>query len=63
MQGVAKTAVRDFARLIQCGVCKDGKILILMADGTHKDKSNSSMTGPWFLDVQHDNEITPLLEK
>lgn len=63
VQGVAKAAVKDFARLIQRGVCKDGKILILMADGTHKNKSNTSMTGPWFLDVQHDKEIAPLLEK
>lgn len=63
VQGVAKAAVKDFARLIQRGVCKEGKILILMADGTHKNKSNNSMTGPWFLDVQRDKEIAPLLEK
>ena len=63
VQGVAKAAVKDFARLIQRGVCKDGKILILLADGTHKNKSNTSMTGPWFLDVQHDKEIASLLEK
>ena len=55
--------MKDFVRLIQRGVCKDGEILILMADGTHKNKSNTSMTGPYFLDVQRDNEIAPLLEK
>ena len=63
VQGVAKAAVKDFARLIQKGICKDGKILLLMADGTHKNKSNSSMTGPWFLDVQHDEEVASLLKR
>ena len=63
VQGVAKAAVRDFARLVQEGVCKEGQILLLMADGTHKNKSNTSMTGPWFLDYQHGQEIVSLIER
>ena len=31
-----------------------------MAHGTHKNKLNTSMTGPWFLDVQHDNKVAPV---
>ena len=62
VQGVAKAAVRDFARLFQEGVCKEGQILLLMADGTHKNKSNTSMTGPWFLDYEHEEEIAVLLK-
>jgi len=63
VQGVAKAAVKDFTRLIQEGVYKEGEILLLMADGTHKNKSNTSMTGPWFLDAQCDEEIASLLER
>ena len=63
VQGVAKAAVRDFVRLVQEGVCKEGQILLLMADGTHKNKSNTSMTGPWFLDYQHGQEIVSLIER
>ena len=62
VQGVAKAAVRDFARLFQEGVYKEGQILLLMADGTHKNKSNTSMTGPWFLDYEHEEEIAVLLK-
>lgn len=63
VQGVAKAAVRDFSRLVQEGVCKEGQILLLMADGTHKNKSNTSMTGPWFLDFQNEEEIAELLQR
>ena len=63
VQGVAKAAVRDFARLVQEGVCKEGQILLLMADGTHKNKSNTSMTGPWFLDYENEEEIAVLLKR
>ena len=63
VQGVAKAAVRDFARLFQEGVCKEGQILLLMADGTHKNKSSKSMTGPWFLDYEHEEEIAVLLKR
>ena len=63
VQGVAKAAVRDFARLVQEGVCKEDQILLLMADGTHKNKSNTSMTGPWFLDYQHEQEIVSLIKR
>ena len=62
VQGVAKAAVRDFARLFQEGVYKEGQILLLMADGTHKNKPNTSMTGPWFLDYEHEEEIAVLLK-
>ena len=34
-----------------------------MADGTHKNKSSKSMTGPWFLDYEHEEEIAVLLKR
>ena len=58
VQGVSNGAVSDFDRLVQEGV-----FLLLMADGTVKNKSNTSRTGPWFLDYEHEVEIVSVVKR